>query len=155
MAKKTASNRGGAKKSAAKRTGGRGARAGASNPPVRRVWLAGLGVASIARKRSEAAVDSIRARGAQVRGEADKLAKGLRRDFDRAKQDAEKQLRSAVRPVRQRAQRVARKIEGRLSARVESALGRFGVPSRADLAELTQRIDALNRRIAAARPRAA
>ena len=123
--------------------------------PARRLWLATLGVASKARARGEAAIDSVATTRASLVDEAARLRSRVEREAKRVRGDVEKQVRAVVRPVRQRAQRVARKIESRAAARIGAMLGRFGVPSRADVAELTQRVDALNRRIRAARPRRA
>ena len=123
--------------------------------PARKLWLAALGVASTAQSRGEATIESIAAKRSTLRDEATRLRGRLEREAKRLRGDVEKQVRAVVRPVRQRAQRVARKLESRASARVGAMLGRLGVPSRADVAELTQRVDALNRRIRAARTRGA
>lgn len=127
----------------------------AAEGPARKLWLAALGVAAKARARGETAIESVATTRASLVGEAARLRGRVEREAKRVRGDVEKQVRSVVRPVRQRAQRVARKIESRAAARIGAMLGRFGVPSRADVAELTQRVDALNRRIRAARPRRA
>ena len=127
----------------------RAPRARSKNAPGRKLWLAGLGAVSVARKRGEAAVDTVVERSTGLRNEAGRLAKTFRRDLDRARADVEKQVQGYVRPIRKRAERVASKLERRVSERVGVVLGRFGVPSRADILELTERVDALNRRIRA------
>ncbi len=127
-----------------------------TNPPGRRFWLAGLGAFSTARKRGEEAVEAIVAQSRELRGEADRLAKTFKRDFKRARNDVEKQVRSYVRPISVRAERVAKRVERNVAQGVGVVLGRLGVPSRQDILELTQRVDDLNRRIkAGARKRAA
>jgi poly(hydroxyalkanoate) granule-associated protein len=118
-----------------------------TNAPARTIWLAGLGAVSSARERVEAAGATVAARAEALRDEAGRLVKSLRRDAARAGADAQKKASAYVRPLRQRAQRVAKDLEKGVAERVGALLGRFGVPSRADIVELTERVDALNKRI--------
>jgi hypothetical protein len=100
----------------------------------------------------EAIVD----KGGQLRSDANRLAKGLQRDLAKAKRDVEKQVAAFAKPIRQRTQRVARRIEGGVADGVGAVLGRFGVPSRAEVLQLSERVDALSRSIKArSRARAA
>lgn len=115
--------------------------------PARTIWLAGLGAVASVRERGEAAVETITARAEALRDEAGQLAKSVRRDVERATAGAQKKVSAYVRPLRQRAERVARDVEKGVAERVGALLGRFGVPSRADIVELTERVDALSRRI--------
>ena len=119
----------------------------ATNAPARTIWLAGLGAAASVRERGEAAIETVVARAETLRGDAGKLARSIERDVKRTAATAKRKVAAYVRPLRQRAERVARVVEKDVAERVGALLGRFGVPSRADIVELTERVDALNRRI--------
>jgi poly(hydroxyalkanoate) granule-associated protein len=127
----------------------------AAKPPARKLWLAGIGAAEAVRKRGEEAIEAIVGRGEQLRSDANRLAKGLQKDFRKAKGDVEKQVRAYAKPIQQRTRRVARRIEGGIADGVGALLGRFGVPSRAEVLQLSERVDALSRSIKARARRAA
>ena len=128
----------------------------AAKPPARKLWLAGIGAAEAFRKRGEEAIEAIVGKGEQLRTDANRFAKTLQRDLAKAKRDVEKQVRAYAKPIKQRTQRVARRIEGGVADGVGAMLGRFGVPSRAEVLQLSERVDALSRSIKArARTRAA
>ena len=128
----------------------------AAKPPARKLWLAGIGAAEAVRKRGEEAIEALVGKGEQLRSDANRLAKTLQRDLAKARRDVEKQVRAYAKPIRQRTQRVARRIEGGVADGVGAMLGRFGVPSRAEVLQLSERVDALSRSIKArARTRAA
>jgi len=134
----------------------RSTRTPAAKPPARKLWLAGIGAAATVRKRGEAAIEAIVGKSEQLRGDASRFAKTLQRDLAKAKRDVEKQVRAYAKPIQQRTQRVARRIEGGVADGVGAMLGRFGVPSRAEVLQLSERVDALSRSIKArARARAA
>lgn len=121
----------------------------AAKPPARKLWLAGIGAAEALRRRGEEAIEALLDKGEQLRGDASRLAKGLQRDLAKAKRDAGRQVRAYAKPIAQRTQRAARRIEGGVAEGIGAVLGRFGVPSRAEVLELSQRVDALSRSIKA------
>ena len=132
-----------------------------ANEAARKLWLAGLGAVSLARKQGTKLVETLVDEGEQFRARSEKYVTGVSRDVRRATTDVEKQIRGFVTPIRKRAEDTVRRFEGAVSDRLGDLLGRFGVPSKSEIEELSDRVGTLNREIksgtrkAATRKRAA
>jgi len=128
-------------------TSKRGNAAKPGNENARKLVLAGLGAVSLVRKRGEQIVETLVDEGADLRQRGEKFATTIVRDVRRAANDTRKQLRGIVTPVQQRARKVAGKIESNIAEQIGTVLGRLGVPSKRDIAELVSRVDELNRQV--------
>ena len=144
----------------AKRTT-RASRDTTANEAARKLWLAGLGAVSLAQKQGTKLVETLVDEGEDFRARSEKYVNGVGRDVRRAANDVEKQIRGFVTPIRKRAEDTARRFEGVVTDRLGNLLGRFGVPSKSEIEELSDRVGTLNREIktgtrkAATRKRAA
>ena len=127
----------------AKRT----ARATDANAAARKIWLAGLGAVSLAQKQGTKLVETLVDEGEQFRSRGEKYVNGMSRDVLRAAEDAQKRVKAFVTPIRKRAEATARRVEGVVSDRLGELLGRFGVPSKSEVEELSDRVGTLNRDI--------
>ena len=125
----------------AKRT----ARADAANEAARKIWLAGLGAVSLAQKQGTKIVETLVDEGEQFRSKSEKYVNGVNRDVRRAAEDAQKRVKAFVTPIRKRAEDTARRFESVVSDRLGDLLGRFGVPSKSEIDELSVRVGTLNR----------
>ena len=117
------------------------------NEATRKLWLAGLGAVSIAQKQSAKLVETLVDEGEQFRTRGEKYVTGVSRDVRRAADDAQKRVKSFVTPIRKRAEQTVRRFEGVVTERLGELLGRFGVPSKTEVEELSERVGTLNRRI--------
>lgn len=97
-----------------------------------KIWLAGLGALQAAEEEGSKLFSSL-----VERGEAFE-SRGRKRY-----EDVKDQVEEATGKARDRAESVWEKVEGRLDDAVTSALGRLGVPSRDEIATLTQRVEEL------------
>lgn len=97
-----------------------------------KIWLAGLGALSAAEEGGSKLF-----RNLVERGEA--FEKTTRKTYGEAKDKVEE----AAETVRDRAETTWEKVEARLDEAVTAALGRLGVPSRDEIATLTQRVEEL------------
>ena len=111
---------------------------------ARSLWLAGLGAVSIARKRGNEAFVSLIGEGKEFQTRADKLTREI-------SADTKAQLKGALAPVRaaieQNAQRVGTTVQNIAAA----TLSRLGIPTKADIEELTRRVTALSRQLKTAK----
>ena len=127
----------------AKRT----ARPGNTNDAARKFWLAGLGAVSLAQKQGTKLVETLVDEGEQFRTRGEKYVNGVSRDVRRAADDAQKRVKGFVTPIRKRAVDTARRFEGVVTDRLGELLGRFGVPSKTEVEELSGRVGTLNREL--------
>lgn len=105
-----------------------GAESGERTPlfdAARRVLLAGIGAVALAQDEMEEFVGRLVERG----------------------EIAEKEGRQLVREMRERRKQAAKKAEDRVSKRVEEALDRMDVPTRADIEALSEKITALSKKV--------
>ncbi len=102
------------------------------------VWLAGLGALAVAEEEGGKMFRSLVDRGKDYE-------KRLRKPVDRAGS----RVRGTVEDVRSRAGRVARKVGETVDDGVSAVLGRLGIPTRDDIAELSRRIERLSDALAA------
>ncbi len=115
----------------------------------RTLWLASLGAVSIAQKQGEKAIEALVAEGTSYQNRAVKLRKNLNNDARKFAAGVEKRVAGLVNPIRSRAVKNVKEVESAVSERIGSVLGRFGVPSKADVQELLTRVSELNREIKA------
>ena len=119
-------------------------RAAAQTPADRAqaVWLAGLGAVSIAQKRGDALVRNLIGEGRDFQHRAAKLAREIR-------VDTQAQVAGVLAPVKARAQHEAQRAGTAVQQGVAVVLGKLGIPSKADIEELTARVTALSRQLKA------
>jgi poly(hydroxyalkanoate) granule-associated protein len=108
--------------------------------PARTLWLASLGAASIARKQGGELLSELVVEGEGVQVRTQKLAKEL-------KSDAKAQIKSVITPMRASIKKNAAKFSAAVQYGVAVALAKLGIPSTADVEELTQRVAALSRQL--------
>ena len=97
-----------------------------------KIWLAGLGALSAAEEGGAKVFKNL-----VERGEA--FEKSGRKTYGEAKDKVEE----TAEKVKDRAETTWDKVESRLDEAVTAALGRLGVPSRDEIATLTQRVEEL------------
>lgn len=108
------------------------------------VWLAGLGAVSIAQKRGTKLLSGLAAEGRDFQSRAQRLAREV-------SADAQAQIKGAVAPLRMHARDNARKIGAAVQGAVAGVLAKLGIPSKADIEALSQRMSALSRQLKAAK----
>jgi poly(hydroxyalkanoate) granule-associated protein len=108
------------------------------------LWLAGLGAFSIAQKQGGDLFAGLIAEGKDLQARAVKLKQNLRTT-------ARAQIKQAIAPLRSRAKYDAKKLAAGVQHSVAAVLARLGIPSKADVEELTQRVAALSRRLKTAK----
>ena len=123
------------------------ARSTAATEPTRKLWLAGLGAVSLAQKQGTKLVETLVDEGEQFKARSEKYVAGLSRNARRTASDVQKQVKGFVTPIRKRAEDTVRKFEGAVTDRLGELLGRFGVPSKTEIEELSERVGTLNRKI--------
>jgi poly(hydroxyalkanoate) granule-associated protein len=106
------------------------------------LWLAGLGALSITQKRGGTLLAGLIAEGRDFQGRARRLAQEVGAD-------AQAQIKGAIAPLRMHARDNAKKVGALIERTVALALRKFGVPSKADIEALSQRMGALSRQLKA------
>lgn len=109
---------------------------------AQQIWLAGLGAASIARKRGEDVLARLVAEGKAVQTHGSQLARELGRD-------AAAQVKGALAPIQARVKSDLALAGSSVQHGVAVVLGKLGIPSKADIDELTTRVTALSRQLKA------
>lgn len=104
------------------------------------LWLAGIGALSIARKRSKAVLGDMIAEGQRLQTKAATVV-------HEARADTRAQFEGFLTPVKQRLQDQVEKGGKAVQAGIGSVLSRLGIPSKADIDELAQRVGALSRQL--------
>jgi poly(hydroxyalkanoate) granule-associated protein len=114
----------------------------AKNPTdqARAAWLAGLGAVSIVQKRGGELLGTLTSEGAEFQMRAQKLAQAFRAD-------ARKQVKSALAPVKANAKNAVQKFGAAVQQGIATVLAKLGIPSKADIEELTTRVTALSRQL--------
>jgi len=125
----------------------RAARVRTTEETARKLWLAGLGAVSLAQKQSAKLVETLVDEGEDFKARSEKYVARVGRDVRRAAGDAQKQVKGFVTPIRKRAEETVRRFEGAVTDRLGELLGRFGVPSKTEVEELSVRVGSLNRKI--------
>ncbi|HXV76513.1 MAG TPA: phasin family protein [Candidatus Polarisedimenticolaceae bacterium] len=110
-----------------------------SGGTAHRVWLAGLGALASAEAEGGKLFERLVERGREFSGQ---VGKPLEEATDR--------VRETMAGVRGRAGRTLKKVEGAFDQQLTAALKRLGVPTRTEVIDLTQRVEALNRKLDAA-----
>ena len=109
---------------------------------AQQIWLAGLGAASIAQKRGGDVLTRLVAEGKTVQTRGSKLARELGRD-------AAAQVQGALAPIQARVKADLALAGTSVQRGVAVVLGKLGIPSKADIDELTTRVSALSRQLKA------
>lgn len=114
---------------------------------ARQIWLAGLGALSKAEKEGNRLFETLAKRGAAVEAQARKVADSSIEEVRRLLDE----LRSKIEEMRGQAvdtwNDTWNKLEQVFQERVARALNRLGVPSRADIQDLAQQVEALSESI--------
>jgi len=109
---------------------------------AQQIWLAGLGAASIAQKRGGDVLTRLVAEGKTVQTRGGKLARELGRD-------AAAQVKGALAPIETRVKADLALAGTAVQRGIAVVLGKLGIPSKADIDELTTRVSALSRQLKA------
>lgn len=108
--------------------------------PTGSLWLAGIGALSLARKRNKALVGDLIAEGVRLQSKAAAIARETRLD-------ARAQVEGFLTPVKQRFDEQVEWAGKAVQAGVGGMLSRLGIPSKADIEDLAQRVGALSRQL--------
>ena len=127
---------------ATKRVKNRAAAAQAPADKAQALWLAGLGAVSIAQKRGDALFKGLIGEGKDFQSRAVKLAREVR-------VDAQAQVAGVLAPLKARAQYETGRAGTAVQQGIGVVLGKLGIPSKADIEELTTRVTALSRQLKA------
>jgi len=109
-----------------------------------RIWLAGLGAMAAAGEEGEKLFATLVDRGAKYE-----------KKFGAPVEDAGKRVKSTVDDVRSRAGKTVHGVQKAIDDQVTSALHRLGVPTRSEIAELSDRVEKLTRAVESKSPKAA
>ena len=114
----------------------------AKNPKSadRTIWLAGLGAVSVAQKRGGELISELITEGYQFRTRAQELVQEVA-------SQATEQAKDALAPFQAEFKRNIKKLGAAVQNGVAGALAVFGIPSKSDVAELTQRVAALSKQL--------
>ncbi|HSE13587.1 MAG TPA: phasin family protein [Rudaea sp.] len=104
------------------------------------LWLAGIGALSIARKRGKALLGEMIAEGQRLQTKAVTMV-------HEARADTRAQFDGFLTPVRQRLEEQVEKGGKAVQAGIGGVLSKLGIPSKADIDELAQRVGALSRQL--------
>lgn len=106
------------------------------------LWLAAVGAASLARKQGKKMVGEMVGEGRRLQTQAGKVARETRKDI-------QAQVIGVIKPVRARFAQQARRTRAAVKAGVAGALAGLGIPSKADIEQLSQRVGTLSRQLKA------
>ena len=112
--------------------------------PAGSAWLAGVGAVSVARQRGKALRGRLVAESQQRRNRARKFA-------HEARVDAQAQVMGLLAPMRADLNRRIDKAGKVVRVGVNHALSQLGVPTKAEVDELAQRVAVLSRRLKSAK----
>jgi poly(hydroxyalkanoate) granule-associated protein len=104
------------------------------------LWLAGIGALSLARKRNKALLGDLIAEGARLQTKAATIARKTRLD-------ARAQMKGIFTPIKQHFDKQVEKAGKAVQAGIGSVLSRLGIPSKADIEDLAQRVGTLSRQL--------
>ena len=108
------------------------------------VWLAGLGAVSIAQKRGTELLSGLAAEGRDLQMRAQQLVREIGAD-------ATVHVKGVVAPLRVDLKRNAAKFGAVVQNAVAGVLAKLGIPSKADIETLSQRMTALSRQLKSAK----
>jgi poly(hydroxyalkanoate) granule-associated protein len=108
------------------------------------VWLAGLGAVSIAQKRGTQLLSGLAAEGRDFQIRTQQLVREVGAD-------AAVHVKGVVAPLRVDLKRNAAKIGTVVQNAVAGLLAKLGIPSKADIETLSQRMSSLSRQLKAAK----
>ena len=111
---------------------------------TRSLWLASLGAVSIAQKRGGDLLAGLTAEGHDFQKRTQKAVAEMR-------SDTRAQVKSVFVPLRARLLRNANKAQATVQKGVSVVLARLGIPSKAAVEELSQRVAALSHRLRTAK----
>lgn len=118
---------------------------------AQQVWLAGMGAIARAQKEGPAALQEAVAEGVKLFSQSGTTAQRRMRDVLGAAQDT---LQSRVGGAREQAQETWDNLEALFQSRVQRAMHQLGVPTAAEIRELSRRVADLNETVmATSRPR--
>lgn len=103
---------------------------------INNVWLAGLGVASLAQKETVKAYDSLIKEGKTLEKKSKKTAK-----------DVSGQAEKRLNKIRNVANKQFNKVENLFETRIESVLKKFEIPTTKDINSLSKKVDSLVKEI--------
>ena len=104
------------------------------------LWLAGVGALSLARKNGAALLGDMVGEGRRLQVEATRLA-------IEASSDLRAQVKGLLKPVKARAAKQLQAAGMALQSGIGGVLSALGIPSKADVDELSQRVGALSRQL--------
>jgi poly(hydroxyalkanoate) granule-associated protein len=107
------------------------------------IWLAGVGAVSLARKQGKALLDNMIGEGDRLQAEAAKFVRQTRAG-------ARARIKRLLAPVRTQLRSGARQAAEAAESGLAGVRARLGIPSKADIDELSQRVGALSRQLRAA-----
>ena len=110
---------------------------------ARSLWLAGLGAVALTGKQGDRLYTRLSAEGRSLRQRGEKAIGGARKTV-------EARVTRAVKPLQRRFDRQATKLGSHLERNLGRGLARLGVPTKAEVEELTQRVASLSRKVRAA-----
>jgi poly(hydroxyalkanoate) granule-associated protein len=115
-----------------------------SEDSLRRVWLAGLGALSLARKHG----------GEQLTRLVDETSTLQKRTLTLVREaaaDTKAQALGAFAPLTSRFEKQAERYVDLIAGRLDQALARLGIPTRSDMNALSDQVAALSRKLKATR----
>jgi poly(hydroxyalkanoate) granule-associated protein len=110
---------------------------------ARSVFLAGLGAVAMTRKQGDKLYAQLNEEGRALRANGIKLVRDTRKQV-------QTQISRTLAPVKKQVDAKAAEVGAAVEQGVGRALSRLGVPSKADIEDLTQRVGALSRQLRAA-----
>ena len=113
------------------------AKKGQLRESAEQIWLAGLGALATAEQEGGKAFKSLVKKGERYQ----------KKSIDKPVGKAKKKVEGTVKDVRGRAGKTWQKVEDAFDHQVTAALHRLGVPTRTEIADLTQRVETLTRRL--------
>ena len=105
---------------------------------VHKIWLAGLGALQTAEDESSKLFNTLVEKGKTYEGKG-------REQIKEVADEVKTRVGSAANKVKTEASGTWEKVEEKIDDAVTSSLGRFGVPSRDEIATLTKRVEELTR----------
>jgi poly(hydroxyalkanoate) granule-associated protein len=112
---------------------------------LNKIWLAGLGALQVAEEESSKLFSNLVEKGKEYETKGRAQAKEVSAEIKAKVEEAASKVEEAAKKVRGEASGTFGKFEDRMDAAITSSLGRLGVPSRDEIATLTQRVEELTR----------
>lgn len=109
---------------------------------VQKLWLAGVGAASVAQKNVGEVVENLKVETQKIYKKASTLVEGT-------VADVRKQFEGVITQVQGSVAANLGWVEEKVSAGVGTVLGRLGVPSKADIEDLSKRVAELSKQVKA------